>query len=264
MHITSVELAVTDPAATAAWYATVLGLPTSVELPEPGQPEPGQPEPGRPAAGPVVAVVTIGSSTLRLTTALQRPHGHHHVAFTVPGDGIGAAHDWLVDRVGVMSVAGSDVVAGPPEWDSESVYFPGPDGSILELIARHRLPPAERAPTAPGPGPFGPGSLLSISEIRVPVADVPAIVGRLGSVLGLRPFGEPGQRFAAVGDDDGLLIVVESGRTWFPTDHYLPDDGPLNVRVSAALGATLHPDQTLQLGVDRTVTSQTGLCPERR
>ena len=228
VHIASVELAVTDPVATAAWYAGVLGLPTAAE--------------------DGVAAVTIGSSVLRLVTAHGPPRGHHHLAFTVPGDSIRAALDWVVRRVDVISVDGGDIMAGPAEWDSESVYFRGPDGSILELIARHRLPPAVQDPVSHAPGPFGPGSLLSISEIGIPVADVPATVGQLGAVLGLAPFGEPEQRFAAVGDDDGLLIVVESGRTWFPTDHDRPDTGPLHVRVSTAL------DASLDLGGERFVT----------
>jgi len=264
VHITSVEIAVTDPAATAAWYAAVLGLPTSVEWSETGQPAPRR-TPARPVvAAAAAAAVTIGSSTLRLTTSRQRPRGHHHLAFTVPSDRIGAARDWLADRVEVMTVDGSDIVAGPPGWDSESVYFPGPDGSILELIARHRLTPATPGRASSGQVPFGPGSLLSISEIGIPVTDVPATVDRLRSVLGLTPFDEPGQRFAAVGDDDGLLVLVQSGRTWFPTDHDLPDDGALDVHVSAALAATLHLDQTLHPGVDRTVTGHWDPAPAPR
>ena len=31
------------------------------------------------------------------------------------------------------------------------------------------------------------------------------------------PWGTPGERFAALGDDDGLFIVVERERAWFPT-----------------------------------------------
>ncbi len=235
VHITSVELAVTDPATTADWYADVLGLPGAE---------------GSVAAGDGVAAVTVGSSVLRLTTAHQPPRGHHHLAFTIPADSIHAAHAWLVQRVEVMTVDGSDIVAGSPEWDSESVYFPGPDGSILELIARHRSPPAERDTATHTPVPFTPGSLLSISEVGIPVADVPATVEELGSVLGLTPFDEPGQWFAAVGDDDGLLIVVQSARTWFPTTDDLPDDGPLDVRLSGAL------DATLDLGGGRSVTGR--------
>lgn len=246
MRITSVELAVTDPRVTAAWYADVLGLPTPLE-------PSGS---GRLASGPAVASVTIGSSTLRLTAARERPDGHHHLAFTVPGDSIGAARDWLTERVEVMTVDGGDIVAGPPDWDSDSLYFRGPDGSILELIARHRLPPAPRDPATRRPVPFGPRSLLSISEVGIPVADVPATVERLGRGLGLTPFHEPGAVFAAVGDDDGLLIVVQSGRTWFPTDHDLPDDGALGVQVSGALTATL------DLGVGRSVSGHR--CPTAR
>ena len=202
MRITRVELAVPEPAATARWYADVLGLPVT---------------------GTTVAV---GTSALVLVAG--DPAGHHHLAFGVPADAIAGALDWLTGRVELLTPDGAGpLVPGSPDWDSESVYFRGPDGAVLEVIARHRRP--ERLT-----GPFGTAALLELSEVGLPVADVPAALATLAGALGLPPFGEHGPRFAPVGDDDGLLILVPPDRVWFPTVDELPGTGPVTVQVAAA------------------------------
>jgi hypothetical protein len=49
------------------------------------------------------------------------------------------------------------------------------------------------------------------------VTDLPAAAGRLADEAGILPFGSTGEDFAPTGTDDGLLILVAPGRTWFPT-----------------------------------------------
>jgi len=47
---------------------------------------------------------------------------------------------------------------------------------------------------------------------------VPATVERIRSELGFEVYRDSmSHEFAAVGDEDGLLIVVRKGRTWFGT-----------------------------------------------
>jgi len=118
--------------------------------------------------------------------------------------------------------------------DSESVYLRGPDGAVLELIARHRLPDR---PTWPA-GPFGPRSLLAVSEVGIAVPDVAAAVADLRSALGCAPFGDPEPRFAPVGDDTGLLVLVAERRVWFPTAADRASTGPLTATVGAPDGRT--------------------------
>ncbi len=100
-----------------------------------------------------------------------------------------------------------------PSWDGCSVYFEdAPGGTVLELVARRRLP--HRL----GGAAFGPEHLLGVSEVGVPVACVPTARERLARGAGLPTFGGPGSpQFTAVGDDEGLLVLVAPDRPWFPT-----------------------------------------------
>ena len=94
-------------------------------------------------------------------------------------------------------------------WNAEQVYFLDADGNIVEFIARHELSSASD-------DPFSSQHILNVSEIGYVVPNVLETVSDLGD-LGLGPYREPGEKFAAVGDAHGLLIVAETGRPWFPT-----------------------------------------------
>lgn len=153
--------------------------------------------------------VRVGRSTLDLRRESGQ-QGRDHLALDVAPDSFDDAVAWLCARTTLITKDGEDRFEGPASWDSVSVYFPGPSGSVLELIARRRLGPI--AP--PGAG----SSLRGISEVGLAVDDVPAAVRELGRIPGLGSFGAPPTAgFAALGDDEGLLIVVATGRPWFPT-----------------------------------------------
>jgi hypothetical protein len=86
-------------------------------------------------------------------------------------------------------------------WDgARAVYFRDPEENVVELLAR------------PNPRPE-----LTLAEVGLPVEDVPRAVAALLE-LGIEPYREPGEEFAPLGDADGLLIVVRTGRGWFPYD----------------------------------------------
>ncbi|MEG0186070.1 MAG: VOC family protein, partial [Stenotrophomonas sp.] len=111
-------------------------------------------------------------------------------------------------------------------WDSESIYFTGPDDLILELIARRRLPASGRT------GPFHGSEITCISEAGLPVADVAAAQAGLEAAFGLQPLSTPTPFFAPMGDDEGLLIVVDATRRWFPEQRWLPNAQGMRVVIS--------------------------------
>jgi len=171
------------------------------------------------------AVVQVGSSQLTLIEGDQFD-GAHHVAFGIPPSDFEVARDWLASRVETIVVDGSDVIDGPEGWESESLYFVGPEDIILELIAR------QANSKEIGGGGQRP-RLLSISEIGIATPEVASTVKKLTGNLGLSTFPPQGAQFAPVGDHDGLLIVVDQERIWFPTQSLRPARGPSKIRLEA-------------------------------
>ncbi|WP_162940319.1 VOC family protein [Gryllotalpicola protaetiae] len=189
MEITHVVLTTRALDETAAFYAGVLGLHV---VREPGE-----------------VTVAIGSSVLVFQEDTDAA-GDQHLAFTIPTGSFAAARGWLEARVPLLGLGGVDEFDGPPSWNSSSLYFYGPDGSILELIERRDLDNAVA-------GDFGPQQLLCVSEIGLAVPDVLATAAELAAA-GIEPYANPpGESFAPVGDVHGLLILVAPGRPWFPT-----------------------------------------------
>lgn len=190
MRIRTVHLEVSDPEATGAFYRDVLDQP--VDAVDGG------------------VVVRIGMSQLSYTRSGSSRGDHHHLAFTIPADLYGGAKTWLLDRTTLLARDGQDEFECSPDWDARSLYFDGPGGSVLELIARRRLPRS-------GETRFAPHLITSVSEVGVAVADVPSVRRNL-ETRGIAPFGGGGDSFRPMGDDHGLVILVEPGRSWFPTD----------------------------------------------
>lgn len=208
MRIREVAISTTDLDAAANFYRAVLELPVVAD-------------------GDHVTV-EIGLSTLVLTRG-ETFAGAHHLAFGISPDDFGLARKWLGRRVELIAANGSEIIAGPPGWDSRSVYFRGPDGIVLELIAR-----AADAGVAPGTGKAP--RLLSISEVGIGVPDVQQAVSELAETYGLDAFTPRLPAFTPVGDHDGLIILVDRERIWFPTEADLPARAPVSVRIDAPKG----------------------------
>ncbi len=167
--------------------------------------------------------VDIGASRLILTSG-ECFSGVHHLAFGISPHEFDTARRWLLSRVELVRVNGSDIIEGPAGWDSRSLYFHGPDGILLELIARQ----ADAAiPAGDGPAP----RLLSISEIGLGVPDVAAAVQDPCESYDLPRFPPQLAQFAPIGGHDGLLIVADLDRIWLPTDTDRPAAGSLAVHI---------------------------------
>jgi catechol-2,3-dioxygenase len=189
MLIRQVELPVSDAVQAARFYGDALGLPTRT--------------------GGGVVQVEVGPSVLLLHPGPVEP-GAYHAAITVPKDRFAEAKAWVQKRVSLLERDGLDGFALGAPWNSQSLYNAGPDGILLELIARHDL-------AAASSGRFTSADLLRISEIGLAVPDVPAAVASLQNAFGLPVFGTASSEFTPLGDPEGLLIVVRQGRPWFPT-----------------------------------------------
>jgi catechol 2,3-dioxygenase-like lactoylglutathione lyase family enzyme len=148
-----------------------------------------------------------------------------HFALNVPENQIGEARDWTAERAPLLA-DGDEEIIDFSGWNAHAVYFRDPEGNIVELIARHDLPNASTEP-------FSAASLLEVSEAGVPTSDVAGVVDLLGSELRAPLYDGDRSRFAAVGNPEGLFIVVPVGRPWFPTE-LAALDAPLEVVVRGA------------------------------
>ncbi len=78
---------------------------------------------------------------------------------------------------------------------------------------------------------------MSVSEIGLAAESVPATVRKLQAALDLSIFrGSAGDDFAALGDDEGLLIVVSAGCTWFPDTGRAAELLPVQVDLTGGSG----------------------------
>lgn len=203
MRITQLTLPASDVSKSAAFFRDVLELPT--------------------AAGSV----QVGWSEIRLVSAIgDAPHGVH-MAFNVPYDRFDAAIEWLKERTPLQHEPDSGqcfVLEG--HWQSKSVYFDGPDNSVLELIGRRRL-------TGPsGKRPFSGADLCCLSEVGLPAEDVGSVVAEAARTFGVATLGPASPGFAAIGSDQGLLIAVAPNRPWFPEKRQLPSARGLEITVA--------------------------------
>jgi catechol-2,3-dioxygenase len=144
------------------------------------------------------------------TAGSERPF--YHFAFNIPENKIKAALDWQKARTPLLVVPESLRAAGYPpevafsrEWNAHSIFFHDPAGNLVEYIARHDLPNADKSS-------FGWADLLYVSEIALVVDDVAAAAATLRDVAALGQFRSATDEMAALGDEYGMLIVAKRGR----------------------------------------------------
>jgi catechol-2,3-dioxygenase len=178
------------------------------------------------AAQPDQCALTVGTSILTFTATTQSAPLVYHFAFTIPAQQFDAARRWLAARVPLLTdPTGADQFVFA-EWNAQACYFHDPAGNICELIARHNLPDAPTPETTPA-------RLLNLSEIGLVTDDVPHLVQTLQDTLGSPIYrGAINPLFTPVGDEHGLLIVVQTGRIWFPTRSGTAAAAPLTAIVS--------------------------------
>ncbi|BDZ50067.1 hypothetical protein GCM10025867_23080 [Frondihabitans sucicola] len=209
MRITRVVLDTSSLEEAAAYYSGVLELPVD--------------------RTDRIVSIRLGDGLLEFVEGEKGAAGAHHLAFLVAADAFDDATRWLRQRVPLLSLDGTDEFEGSAAWNSQSVYFDGPDGSILELIARRELASQPRAARA-----FSAADILGVSEVGVAVAGLPVVAGRLADA-GVPPFRDTSETFAPTGGADGMLILVAPGRAWFPTTDRVAAERPITVYATGGM-----------------------------
>lgn len=157
------------------------------------------------SATPLSVSWQVGTTTWTLTQA-PTPPAVAHFAFNIPENRFDEAVAWLRARAPLLTEPDGSERFAFSDWDAHAVYFADPDGNIAELIARHTLPGSRRESL----------EFLSLSEIGLVVDDVPATAATLGL-----PSYRPGHAsFRPMGDEEGLVIVVQRDRPWYPDNRH--------------------------------------------
>lgn len=167
------------------------------------------------SSGPDFITLAAGETRWTLTQT-QAPPAIAHFAFNVPENLFDEAVAWLQERVPLLTgTDGSETLFDFTNWNAHAVYFTDPDGNIAELIARHTLPTSRREHF----------EILGMSEIGLVTDDVPGTA----TSLGLPPYRQGGPQFQPVGDEKGLLIIVERDRLWYPDNRHPAQPIPFSV-----------------------------------
>lgn len=153
--------------------------------------------------------VRVGSSKLKFSRA-EEGEPVYHFACNIPENQLADAKAWISSRCNLIQKDGKDEYRFE-SWNADAIYFYDPAGNIVELIARHNLKNSSSAA-------FSPESFLSISEVGYAVEDVRLFSRHIKDELGSDLYDGDEKNFAAIGDEEGLVIVVPVGRIWFPTD----------------------------------------------
>jgi catechol 2,3-dioxygenase-like lactoylglutathione lyase family enzyme len=213
MKINELEILTTDLSGQQYFYGEVLQLPVSMG-----------------GSGNTIEV-QAGLTRLVFRQAPPKWAGVYHFAFNIPENQYEEARDWLTRRVALIADNEGRTEFHFENWNADAFYFYDQAGNILEFIARHTLDNASDMP-------FSSHSILSVSEIGVGTHDVPSMVEALQGQHGITPYGgEPGEEFAAVGDEEGLFIVVRLGRIWMPETGIEAGAYPVSVNITTPSGA---------------------------
>lgn len=151
-----------------------------------------------------------GSSVLTFKTSTNNIPPYHFAFNVLPSD-----WDEIVstmkDKIDLLTYNNSNIIYFD-DWNAQSIYFIDSAGNIVELIARNDLAITNK--------PENSNYIISISEIAIACEDFESTKQLLIDNYKLTHYSKQKQlsNFAALGDEEGLLILATKGRKWFPTD----------------------------------------------
>ena len=136
----------------------------------------------------------------------------YHFAFNIPENKLDQAIEWCKSKVDLIVIEDQNVIANFETWNANAVYFFDNNGNLLEFIARHDLENAT-------PESFDSKSILNISEIGIVTENPLELGNQLIKKHALEFFSKNAncEVFSALGNDEGLLIMVQPNRNWYPT-----------------------------------------------
>jgi hypothetical protein len=160
--------------------------------------------------------IVAGKTTLIFEQTNNTAKPFYHFAFNIPFDKIEEALQWLKDKIELLWIEEyKNYIAEFTGWNARSVYFSDAAGNIVELIARFDL--HDEVNEA-----FSPQHIRNVSEIGivVPAEQFDISLDEMMQQYQLEYFSrqQPLKYFRAIGNNEGLFIVVPEHRNWYPTN----------------------------------------------
>lgn len=154
-------------------------------------------------------ILSIGKTKLEFVYKLEATP--YHFALNIPSNQGAEALAWLKERVAVLDFEGQELVDFK-DWNAEAMYFYDADNNIVEFIARKNLKEIRQ-------DAFSVNSILEVCEIGVPTDNVASFYNSIQEFFAIEVYSGDLTRFAALGDERGLFIVInDEVKKWIPRD----------------------------------------------
>jgi hypothetical protein len=160
-------------------------------------------------------VIHTHDSELIFTKAVPGINPVYHFAFNIPYNKLDEALHWLQNRVSLLWLDDyKSYIANFTNWHARSIYFLDFAGNIVEFIARFDLNDVVDEP-------FSSAHIRNVSEIGLvfPANSFDNDIKLLMEQYKLSYFDKqpPLPQFRAIGDDEGLFVIVPENKVWFST-----------------------------------------------
>lgn len=137
----------------------------------------------------------------------------YHFAFNIPSYKITEAFVWISKKTEIIKTSVDMAIVNFDSWNAKAIYFYDNNENIVEFISRDKFNHLSDKP-------FNISSVISISEIGI-VTDEPLLLAEklnTENKLSFYSKGKKSEDFVALGNDNGLFIIVRTNRIWYPTE----------------------------------------------
>lgn len=153
----------------------------------------------------------VGTSKLIFELTKENQNPKYHFAFNIPTNKLNEAINWTLQRTSLIETENS-FITDFENWKAKAIYFFDNNRNILEFICRTDL-------DNPTDKPFSVETILNINEIGL-VIDQPFQIGNeIIDKTKIEYFtkGPKREDFVAIGNDNGLFVISNPNRKWYPT-----------------------------------------------
>ncbi|WP_445722082.1 VOC family protein [Flavobacterium sp.] len=153
----------------------------------------------------------VGTSKLIFELTEENNNPKYHFAFNIPTNMLNDAIDWILKRTSLIETENT-FITDFENWKAKAIYFFDNNRNILEFICRTDL-------NNQTDKPFSVETILNINEIGL-VIDQPLQIGKeIIEKTKTEYFSKGPKRedFVAIGNDNGLFVISNPNRKWFPT-----------------------------------------------